>query len=220
MAMLQHVHDQAEDLGQAASLKAELRALKDDMTLKEALLKISRELESRNAKDLASLKQKLSHAEEELAKEKEKNDILDAENLKLKDEVSHLKAKVNYDSSAITALHSELQEMTSKLQETQVELQETQERLEEAYQDMDTMVDDSYWDCVKTLMFFNPGIEFNTRGLYKFHGVKDGKFWDFHDCHNPVQLDPGDPCLEPFDCRTPPPTETGLGAGDADVGGA
>jgi chromosome segregation ATPase len=115
MALLQHVHAQAEDLGQAASLKAQLRDLKDDIVLKETLLKSSREMESRNAKDLASLKEKLSHAEEEFVKEKEKNAGLDAKNLKLKDEVSHLKAKVNSDSSAISALHSELQERTSKV---------------------------------------------------------------------------------------------------------
>jgi chromosome segregation ATPase len=220
MAMLQHVHDQVEDLGQATSLKAKLRDLKDDMALKEALLKSYRELETQNAKDLAALKQKLSRAQEELAKEKEKNVGLDVENLKLKDEVSHLKAKSNSDCSAITALCSELQETDSKLQKTQVELQETQEKLEEAYQDMDTMVDDSYQDFLKTLQFLNPGIEFNTRGLCKFHGVKDGKFWDFLDCHNHVPLDPLDPRLEPFDCHTPPPSEAGPRAGGANAGEA
>ena len=60
MAMLQHVHDQAEDLGQASFLKTQLWDLRDDMDLKEALLKSAKELESRNAKDLASLKEKLS----------------------------------------------------------------------------------------------------------------------------------------------------------------
>jgi hypothetical protein len=69
---------------------------------------------------------------------------------------------------------------------------------------MDTTVDDSYHDYVKTLQFLNPRIEFNTRGLSKYHGVKDEKFWEFHDCHNPVPLDPADRLLEPFDCRTPP----------------
>ena len=43
MAMLQHVHDQAEDLGQAASLRAQIRDLKDDMSLKEALIESVRE---------------------------------------------------------------------------------------------------------------------------------------------------------------------------------
>jgi hypothetical protein len=87
-----------------------------------------------------------------------------------------------------------------------VELRETQEKLEEAYQDMDTTVDDSYRDCVKTLLFLNPGVELNTRGLCKYHGIKDGVFMDFHDPHNPVPLDPSDPGLEPFDCSTPPPS--------------
>jgi hypothetical protein len=64
MAMLQHVHDQAEDLAQVASLKAQLRDLKDDMAFKEALLKSSEVLESRNTKDIASLQQRLSRVEE------------------------------------------------------------------------------------------------------------------------------------------------------------
>jgi hypothetical protein len=85
---------------------------------------------------------------------------------------------------------------------------------------MDTTVDDSYRDCVKTLQFLNPGIEFNTRGLCKYHGVKDRKFWYFHDCHNPVSLDPVDPRLEPFDCHTPPPFEVILGPDDVDAEGA
>jgi hypothetical protein len=80
--------------------------------------------------------------------------------------------------------------------------------LEEAYHDMDTTVDDSYQDCVKTLQVLNPGIELNTRGLCKYHGMKDGVFMDFHDPHNPVPLDPSDPRMEPFDCSTPlPPTD-------------
>jgi chromosome segregation ATPase len=119
MAMLQHVHDQAEDLGQAASLRAQLRDLKDNMDLKEALIKSAMESESRTAKDLASLKEKLSRVEEELAKEREKNADLDAEKLKLKDEVSHLKVKADFDLSTITALRAELQEKNSKLQEVQ-----------------------------------------------------------------------------------------------------
>jgi hypothetical protein len=64
-------------------------------------------------------------------------------------------------------------------------------------------VDDSYRDCVKTLQFLNLGLEFNTRDNIKYHRVKDGKFWDFHDCHNHVPLDPSDLRLEPFDCHTP-----------------
>jgi hypothetical protein len=72
---------------------------------------------------------------------------------------------------------------------------------------MDTKVDDSYRDCVKTLQLLNPGIEFNTRGLCKFHGVKNEMFWDFHDPHNLVPLDPADPRLVPFDCSTPLPFE-------------
>jgi chromosome segregation ATPase len=114
MAMLQHVHDQAEDLGQAASLKAQIRDLKDDMVLKEALIKSARESESRATEDLASLKEKLSRMVEDLSKEKEKNVGLDAENLKLKDEVSHLKAKVEEDGSALSSLRSELQESASR----------------------------------------------------------------------------------------------------------
>jgi hypothetical protein len=53
MAMLQHVNDQAEDMGQAASLKAQLRDLRDDMDLKEALIRSAKESESRAKKDLA-----------------------------------------------------------------------------------------------------------------------------------------------------------------------
>jgi hypothetical protein len=34
MAMMQHVHDHVGDLGHAASLKVELRDLKDNMALK------------------------------------------------------------------------------------------------------------------------------------------------------------------------------------------
>jgi hypothetical protein len=96
-------------------------------------------------------------------------------------------------------------------------LQETQEKLEDAYQDMDTTVDDSYRDCVKTLQFLNPGMEFNTRGLCKFHGVQDGMFLDFHDPHNPVLLDPTNPRLQPFDCSTPPPSEVVPGPEGADA---
>ena len=55
MAILHHVHDQAEDMGQAAYLKAQLRDLRDDMDLKEALIRSAKESESRAEKDLASL---------------------------------------------------------------------------------------------------------------------------------------------------------------------
>jgi hypothetical protein len=95
---------------------------------------------------------------------------------------------------------------------------ETQGKLEEAYEDMDTTVDDSYRDCVKTLQLPNPGIEFNTRGLCKFHDVKDGRFWDFHDPRNPVPLDPSDPRLVSFDCSTPPPAEPTPGPVGVDAG--
>jgi predicted nucleic acid-binding Zn-ribbon protein len=121
------------------------------MDLKQALLKISKELESQNAMDIASLKHKLSRVEEKLTGEKKRNDDLDVENQKLKGEISHLKAKSDSDDSTIAALRSELQRSVTKLQATQIELQETQEKLVEAYQDMDTTVDDSYRDCVKTL---------------------------------------------------------------------
>ena len=38
MVMLQHVHDHAEDMGQSSSLKAQLRDLRDDMELIDALI--------------------------------------------------------------------------------------------------------------------------------------------------------------------------------------
>jgi chromosome segregation ATPase len=104
MAMLQHVHDQAEDIGQAASLKVQLRDLRDDMDLKEALLKSSKEAESRAAKDLAVLREKFSLLEEDFSKKKEKAVGLGAKNLKLKDEVSHLRTKAAEDGSALSLL--------------------------------------------------------------------------------------------------------------------
>jgi hypothetical protein len=55
---------------------------------------------------------------------------------------------------------------------------------------MDTTVDDSYRDCVKTLQFLNLGIEFNTHGLCKFHDVKDGRFLDFMTLTIPCLLIP------------------------------
>jgi hypothetical protein len=94
----------------------------------------------------------------------------------LRDEVSRLNGKSADDDSALTALLAELQE--------------TQEKLNEAYKDMDGVGDDAYRDCVKTLKFLNPEITLNIRGLDKYHGVKDGRFWDFHDYHNPMPLDP------------------------------
>jgi hypothetical protein len=57
IAMLQHVHDQAEDMGQVSSLRAQLRDLRDDMELKEALIASVKESESRAGKELASLKE-------------------------------------------------------------------------------------------------------------------------------------------------------------------
>jgi hypothetical protein len=158
--------------------------------------------------------------EEEFAKEKEKAAGLDVENSKLKGEVSQMKTKAEEDGSALSLLQSELLGSASKLNETQVELRETQEKLEEAYQDMDTTVDDSYRDCVKTLLFLNPGINLNTRGLCKYHGMKDGMFMDFHDPHNPVPIDPADPRLEPFDCSTPLPTDPTQEPEGACAGGA
>jgi hypothetical protein len=143
--------------------------------------------------------------EEDFSREKERAVSLDAENSKLRGEVSQQKTKAEDDGSALSLLQSELLGSASKLHETQVELRETQEKLEEAYQDMDNTVNDSYRNCVKTLLFLNPGIELNTRGLCKYHGMKDGMFMDFHDPHNPVPIDPVDPRLEPFDCNTPPP---------------
>jgi predicted nucleic acid-binding Zn-ribbon protein len=148
MAMLQHVLDQAEDWGQATSLKVQLRDLKDDMALKEALLKSSREQESQNAKDIASLHQRLSRAEEELVGEKEKSSGLEAEKLKLEYKISHLKARAVSDNYALIALRFELHGKTAQLQETQAELQETRNKSVEAYEDMDTTMDDSYRDCV------------------------------------------------------------------------
>jgi hypothetical protein len=158
--------------------------------------------------------------EEEFAKEKEKAANLDAENSKLKSEVSQLKTKAEEDGSALSVLQSELLGSASKLHETQVELRENQEKLEEAYQDMDTTVDDSYRDCVKTLLFLNPGVELNTRGLCKYHGMKDGMFMDFHDPHNPVPIDPADPRVESFDCSTPPPADLVQEPEDEHAGGA
>ena len=191
------------------------------MELKDALITNVKESESRAEKVLASLKDKFSHMEEDFSREKERAAGLDAENFKLRGEVSQLKTKAEEDGSALMLLQSELLGAASKLHETQVELRETQEKLEEAYQDMDTTVDDSYRDCVKTLQFLNPGIELNTHGLCKYHVMKDGVFMDFHDPHNPVPLDPADPRLEPFDCSTPlPPTDPVSESEGADVGGA
>ena len=70
-----------------------------------------------------------------------------------------------------------------------------------------------------TLQFLNPGIEFNTRGLCKFHDMKDGRFWDSHDPRNPMPLDPADPRLVPFDCSTPPSSEVVPGPEGVDAGG-
>jgi hypothetical protein len=61
---------------------------------------------------------------------------------------------------------------------------------------------DAYWEAVWSIVFLNPGVELNLRGLDPFHGVKDGQFWDFHDHQNPVLLDPTS--LEPFNCDSPP----------------
>ena len=93
MAMLQHIHDQAEDMGQAASLRAQLRDLRDDIELKEALITSVKESESRVDKELASLKEKFARKEEDFAREREKAAGLDAENSQLKGEVSQLKIK-------------------------------------------------------------------------------------------------------------------------------
>ena len=106
--------------------------------------------------------------EEDFAREREKTASLESEKSKLWEEVSGLKAKADEDDSALKLLQSELLGSAAKFHEVQVELRETQEKLEEAYQDMDTTVDDSYRDCVKTLLFLNPGIELNTRGLCKY----------------------------------------------------
>jgi hypothetical protein len=46
-------------------------------------------------------------------------------------------------------------------------------------------------------------VELNLRGLDPFHGVKDGKFWDFHAHRNAVLQDPAS--LELFNCDFPPP---------------
>jgi SPX domain protein involved in polyphosphate accumulation len=115
MAMLQHVHDQAEDMGQAAPLKVQLRDLRDDKDLMETLHKSVEEVESWNAKDLASLKEKLSWVEEELAREKEKSADLDAEKVKLEGDISSLKAHAVFDNFALMALRSELQGKTVQL---------------------------------------------------------------------------------------------------------
>jgi hypothetical protein len=85
---------------------------------------------------------------------------------------------------------------------------------------METTVDDSYCHCVMSLEFLNPGIEFNTRGLSKYQGVKNGEFWDFQYCHNPVPLDPADPRLEPFDCRTHPSSDVVPEPEEVNAGGA
>jgi chromosome segregation ATPase len=154
--MLQHVHDQAEDMGQASALQAQLRDLRDDMELKDALIQSVKESESRANQELAFLKEKFARMEGDFAEEKERTASLEFEKSKLKAEE---------DGSALKLLQSELLGAASKLHKTQVELRETQEKLEEAYRDMDTTVDDSYRDCVKTFLFLNLGIELNTRGL-------------------------------------------------------
>jgi peptidoglycan hydrolase CwlO-like protein len=104
MAMLQHVHDQAEDMGQASSLRAQLRDLRDDMELKDALIQSAKESESRAGKELASLKEKFARMEEEFSKEKERAAGLDVENLKFKGDVSQLKIKAEEDGSALKFL--------------------------------------------------------------------------------------------------------------------
>ena len=84
MAMLQHVHDQAEDMGQASSLRGQLRDLRDDLELKDALIQSVKESESRANQELVSLKEKFAQMEGDFANEKERAAGLDAENLKLK----------------------------------------------------------------------------------------------------------------------------------------
>ena len=143
MAMLQHVHDHAEDMGQASSLKAQLRDLRDDMELKDALIASVKESESRTGKELASLKEKFARMEEDLTREKERDFSLELEKSKLKEEVCGLKVKADEDDYALKLLQSELLGSASKFHEVQVELRETQEKLEEAHQNMDTTVDDS-----------------------------------------------------------------------------
>jgi chromosome segregation ATPase len=127
MAMLQHVHDHAEDMGQASSLRAQLRDLQDDMELKEALITSVKESESRAGRELASLKEKFARMEEDLAKEKARTASLESEKFKLEEEVSGLKAKADEDNSALKLLQSELLGSASKFHEVQVELRETQE---------------------------------------------------------------------------------------------
>jgi hypothetical protein len=66
---------------------------------------------------------------------------------------------------------------------------------------------------MKSLLFFNPDNTLNTRGLDKYHGEEDGRFWNFCDYNNPIPLDPDDPSWKLFDYSTPP-----LNAAPADEG--
>lgn len=109
VAMLQNICDQAKDFADVSFLRSQLRDLKDDIELKNTLLKSSKELESRNAKEIVELKESVSKTESTLAEEKRKNSDLVDEVKKLKDEISRYNAKSIVDDSAQTALRVELQ---------------------------------------------------------------------------------------------------------------
>jgi hypothetical protein len=121
----------------------------------------------------------LAECDELLAAEKKKNSIQASEMKKSKEEIARLKAQV-------------------------VELKLALEAKEEARNTELTKAGyDAYREAVKSIKFLNPSIELNTRGLEPFHCVKDGKFLNFHNCHNLVLLDPNS--MEPFNYDSPPP---------------
>jgi hypothetical protein len=142
-------------------LKGELR---DDLELKETLLKSSKENVGLLECQLVTFKEEVAKKDRVLA---ERDELLAAE-----------RKKAEFNAAKLKESETEI----AKLKAQTIELKDALDaKDDEMMAELKEVGYDAYREAVKSIVFLNPSVELNLRGLDPFHGVKDGQFWDFHD---------------------------------------
>jgi hypothetical protein len=186
LAMLQTIYEEADGSEQVSRLKDELWDAKDDLELRETMLKNTKENVVLLEGQLADLRKEIEKRDKSVAK---RDELLATE-----------KKKAAFNAGQLKKSKKEVVQLKGKLLELQSALDSKEES---RVVDLAEAGYDAYREAVRSVKILNPGVELNLRGLDPILGVKDGQFWNFRDHRNPVLLDPNS--LEPFNCDSPPP---------------
>jgi hypothetical protein len=118
-------------------------------------------------------------------------------------------AKLNMENKDLELLKQDLDEDLVSIAEVKDRSLEQFGALEKDVKELKDLIDragtDAFCDCLSQILFLNPRIKLNLKGVHPLHGVKDKNFYNISYFSNPILVDLENSQLQAFDPLAPPP---------------